>query len=216
MGTLSDGVRTQSRFTGFAPNLFEVNLFGEDSSDNTLTLDVNQKLLNFVTNQGTGSDAAKFYCTAYELPPPSIALKQDPYTKKHYPEKYAMAETVTITWQEDRDLSVWWYHKNWLDCYYSRGTDVYKVGAAGKKRNAHILVQSYPAVNGLMPTAMSEANLPELLTVRLVGLVPKSIPPLRGSWSDDAEKGTLNITIQYSVDYFAITTDDGKTYKGSI
>ena len=227
MSTLRAEITTQTHFAGFAPNLFEVSLFGEDSTDPTNKVDIADKEslsmdnMTFEFPNGT-KNVSRFFCTAYELPAPALSFKQDPYTKKHYVEKYAIPEQVTITWQEDRNLSVWNYHKNWFDCFYNRSTDVFRVGFKGKKRTAHILIQRYPGLsaNGgtpALPTNMIEGtDLKELLTIRLIGLVPKSIPPLKGSWSDDAEKGTLNIVISYSVDYIAITQDGDNSFLGAI
>jgi hypothetical protein len=181
MGTLSSKLLEQFSIPGFAPNLFEVEFHFLDGSPDT-------------SIDGT------LYCTGYELPPPSIDIKQNPLTKSHYIEKYTIPEIVSITWQEDSSLRVWRYHQGWLNSIYDRGYDVFLTGKRGpnKKRQALITIQQYSAGSGL------SSELQTSFQIWLKGLIPKSIPAFRGEWNSDTERGSSGLTIQYFVDFIQI------------
>ncbi len=181
MGTLSNKLLDQLNIPGFSPNLFEVEFqFLDGSPDPSI--------------DGT------LYCTGYELPPPSMDIKQNPLTKSHYIEKYTIPEVVSITWQEDASLRVWRYHQSWLNTIYDRGYDVFLTGKRGmnKKRQAMITIQQFSAKPGLT------SELTPSYQLLLKGLLPKSIPAFRGEWSSDAERGSTGLTIQYFVDFIQI------------
>ena len=200
MGTLSDGLQIQATIPGFMPNLFEVAIFGEDNKGSTSTA-----FLDSYTNT-TGGTASKFYCISYELPAPALTLKRDPLNKQFYVSKYNIAETVSITWQENQKLEVWNYHQNWLRQFYLREKDWYISGHDGKKKNAHITVQQYVGYGAEEPSSLNP-DLKDIFTIRLIGLIPQSIPPLHGDWNQDASN-SMNLVIKYYVDYIAITQGD--------
>jgi len=203
MSTLSTGLQIQQKIPGFMPNLFEVSIFGEDGSGNS----------SFpFTEYYTGADASKssqYYCTAYELPAPALGFKRDPLSKKFYAEKYTIPETVSITWQENQELQVWKYHQDWLRCFYNRETDQFISGSSGKKRNAHITIQRYNSNQ----TDFLSTDLINTYTIKLAGLIPQSLPPLRGDWNQDASN-SMGLAIKYYVDYVAIL-DPTDTFTGA-
>lgn len=206
MGTLDQGLQTQAKIPGFTPNLFEVSIFGED----TTNPDTNSPFFtDFFTG---GKQGSVFYCTAYELPPPALGLKRDPLSKKFYVNKYNIPETVSITWQENTRLEVWKYHNRWLRCFYNRETDKFVTAAKGKKRNAYIVIQNYVAYydpsSGQQTAIPFDPSLRETFTIKLVGLVPQSIPSLKGDWNQDASN-SMGLVIKYYVDYIVITKSDG-------
>jgi len=134
-------------------------------------------------------------------------VKRDTLSKKHYVQKYNIPELVTITWQENATLDVWRYHQDWLRRFYNRETDMFVTTAAGKKRNAHILVQKY---TDPLTAYSFDPKLTELITVRLIGLIPQSIPPLSGDWNQDSSN-TAALSIKYYVDYIAIVQETAST-----
>ncbi len=205
MGTLSTGLSTYSKIPGFMPNLFEVSLFGEAvgsvSDGSNIFFEEKGKHL------GVSNQAQKYYCSAYELPAPSLTIERNKLDKTTYVKKYSTPETVSITWQENIHLDVWNYHQNWFRYFYNREKDVYVCGSYGKKRNAHILIQQYPGSWASNYNPYAEKDLEETYTIRLIGLVPQAIPSLRGDWNQDAGNST-GLVIKYFVDYISITKND--------
>lgn len=211
MGILDQGLQIQQKIPGFQPNLFEVAIFGED------TVDPSGENSYFEDSFTGATQPAIYYCTAYELPPPALALKRDPLSKAFYVDKYNINEVVSITWQENSNLDVWNYHQQWLCCFYNRETDQFVSGPGiegrgYKKRNACITIQQWYGNYGPFDTkAIGAANamdpvLGELYTINLIGLVPQSIPPLRGDWNQDASSSAA-LVIRYYVDYVSITNN---------
>jgi len=202
MGTLAAGLQAQSKIPGFMPNLFEVSIFGEDSTG--------QPSNSFKDAYVNTDNAAVYYCLSYELPSPTFTFKRNPLNKDFYVTKYASPETVTINWQENQNLDVWKYHQEWLACFYNRAKDQFVSTPAGKKRNAHITVQQFAGYDtktteGVVATAHPfDFDLQELITIKLIGLVPQSIPSLKGDWNSDAS-ASAPLSIKYYVDYIAIT-----------
>ena len=186
------------------PNLFEVCIFGESdvpSPDDPI----------FVDTYSGATQPTIYYCSAYEIPAPGLGLKRDPLTKRFYVDKYNLQDTMSITWQENNNLEVWGYHQKWFYNFYDRSKDRYVSSAAGKKRNAQILIQQYKESDrpsSLTSASTVEPELQEIYTINLVGLVPQSLPPLHGDWNQDASN-SLGLVIRYYVDYISIN------YKGS-
>lgn len=193
MGTISSRIMDQMNISGFAPNLFEVRFYKEDGAEDPLCPD------------------GSLFCTGYELPPPSIDIKQNPLTKKHYVEKYTIPEVVSITWQESSSLAVWKYHQNWMNTIYDRGYDVFLTGArrADKKRQIRIYIQRFAG-----DRTGFNSELDTMYQIVLKGVLPKAIPAFRGEWNSDAERGSTGLTIQYFVDFVKIVEADGTTAVG--
>jgi hypothetical protein len=210
MGTLDQGLQIQQKIPGFQPNLFEVAIFGENAPEPNISPGVGD--IYFKDFYSGATQPATYYCTAYELPPPALALKRDPLSKAFYVDKYNTNEIVSITWQENSNLDVWNYHQQWMRSFYLREKDRFVSKATGKKRNAHITIQQWYGNNGPFSAAKyAKANaidpvLGELYTINLIGLVPQSIPPLRGDWNQDAS-ASAGLVIRYYVDYISITNN---------
>ena len=115
----------------------------------------------------------------------------------------------SITWQENQELQVWKYHQDWLRCFYNRETDQFISGSSGKKRNAHITIQRYNSNQ----TDFLSTDLINTYTIKLAGLIPQSLPPLRGDWNQDASN-SMGLAIKYYVDYVAIL-DPTDTFTGA-
>lgn len=196
MGTLADNLRIQSQIPGYMPNLFEVSLFGADTA-------TEDDKISFQDSYSKDTQSAKFYCSTYDIPPPSLTSKRDPLTKKTYITKYTSPELISITWQENQSLEVWAYHQNWMRYFYNRENDQYVRGTAGKKRNAQIVIQQYSGYGPENKQDVFNPELGELITINLQGLVPQNIPALHGDWNQDASN-SVGLTIKYTVDYIAI------------
>jgi hypothetical protein len=205
MATLDQGPQIQQTIPGFQPNLFEVAIFGES------TLAPSSEPGSFQEEYTGSLQPTLFYCTAYELPPPALTLKRDPLSKKFYVNKYSIPETVSITWQENANLDVWEYHNQWLRFFYKRELDQFISGTSGKKRNAHITVQKYKGRSSPYPDPLAP-ELTDLITIRLMGMIPQSLPPLHGDWNQDASN-SMGLVIKYYVDYVAITTNADKNFQ---
>jgi hypothetical protein len=208
MGTLSKGLSSYSKIPGFMPNLFEVSIFGEATNS------YNEQYNIPFTEGGvmdyakpTPSQIQKYYCSAYELPSPTLIAERNKLDKKAYIKKYSIPEIVSITWQENTYLDVWKYHQEWVRRFYNREKDVYVCGSSGKKRNAHILIQQYAVTSKSIFDPYAEEDLMETYTIRLGGLIPQSTPVLRGDWNQDASN-TTGLVIKYFVDYISITKND--------
>jgi hypothetical protein len=192
MGMISNKLLDQMSIKGFAPNLFEVEFRLKDGTPDPSSPD------------GT------LYCTGYELPPPSVDIKQNPLTKEHYVEKYTIPEIVSVTWQEDSSLAVWRYHQDWMNSIYNRGYDVFITGArrANKKRQICITIQRFTADRSKL-----NSDLENSYQIILKGVLPKSIPAFRGEWNSDAERGSTGLTMQYFVDFIKIIGYDDQQNK---
>ncbi len=191
-----EGLKALTRLRAFSPNLFEISIFGGNSSESD---DINID----------GAFKTTLYCTAIDIPTPTLKMERHPLTRAYYVTGYNFIEDVTITWQEDQSLSVWNYHRDWIDKFYSRETDRYIVGPQGKKRLAIAALQKIDLGDeqkSLIP------SLTDLHTLRFKGLIPKSMYPIKLSWDDDSSKST-GIQIRYSLDFLEYQFNENPTVK---
>jgi hypothetical protein len=165
------------KFDAFSPNLFEIRVFDQ-------------------------VQISRFYCVNFRMASPSIELERHPLSKRFFIKSYKEVDTVDITWNEDRALSVWRFHNEWLTNFYDRATDSFKTGATGKKKDAIVVVQQFEDVNMNTDSdarhTVGDYKLTDIHKLRLEGLSPENPPGLELGWDKSSENH--QVTITYKID----------------
>ena len=181
-------IGTLQSWTDFAPNLFEVTLFGVDTN---------------TTSTSKSVPNIQRYCTAFSLPPAGLELERHELSKRFFLKKYQFSDEVTITWKEDEALSIYRYHDEWIHSFYDRTSDVYKSGSEGKKRNMKIVFQRF---NRSDSSNIGLDNMITTFEILIEGLIPTKGVPLEGDWSKDSSEHTRQIN--YKFDRWSLVTKD--------
>lgn len=173
--------------------MFEVSFFSDlETSDHS---------------QFTAPDAT-LRCYSYDIPAASLELDRNEFLKENYVKSYKVPYEISIAWMEDKDLKVWNYHQQWLANFYNRSADQYITGAEGKKRFARIIIQSFEDPT----TTKFNPQLKTTHSIEIHGMIPTAIPPLKGSWDDDASRSTF--TIKYQTDRIVYRSGASTTSTG--
>jgi hypothetical protein len=175
MAALTENLNTLLDWKDFSPNLFEATAIfdGSDATPGYTSLSTNKQLRISGISFASGS----------------LDMERHPLTRKFLVKNYVWENTVTITWREDEDLSVWKFHTNWLTEFYDKSKDTYKTGATNKKKKVDIQLQK-PNVSG---------NLDNLSKLTFWGMVPSSAINLALGWDMSSEDGS-KIEITYNFD----------------
>lgn len=180
----------------FDSSSFEVAMFGMNTIDRRIDMTY---------------PAATIRASSISLPsfPEIKFLDRHPIFKEHYIDGVGISGEVSITWIEDRYLSVFNYHRAWADCWYDRTADAWKTGPTGKKRNALITIATpydKDAHGDLKPFIVVgdsgqwnkrdwKGNI--LHYIALEGLTPGNVKGLTLDWSNTS---TLIHSVSYKVD----------------
>jgi len=180
MAALTTNLNTLLDWKDFSPNLFEAKaIFDTDNnppgyaSSSYTSLSINKELRISGISFASGS----------------LEMERHPLTRKFLVKNYVWENTVTITWREDEDLSVWKFHTNWLTEFYNKSTDTYKTGSGNKKKDVSIQLQT-PNISG---------ELNPLMVLRFWGMIPSSAVNLALGWDMSSEDGS-KIEITYNFD----------------
>jgi len=166
----------------FAPNLFEVTLFG----------DVNTQVV-------------KYYCTALEFNGAGLDLERHDLTKKFVVKEYKFSDQISVTWREDSAWSVRRYHLDWLEQFYDIASDSYVTKPDGKKRSMTVNFQRFdpkkkrPSLDTLITT----------VSITFTGITPTKMPDIKAGWdTDSSAEGSSTISILYNIDNWEINSYD--------
>jgi hypothetical protein len=190
MGTISNDISTIQALPGtFAPNLFEVYMFGRDTLAPT-----GGEELEFGTNRSLAKADERFFCSKVDIPGFSMEYEtRHKALREIFPKEAKIAEDITITWVENHRLDVWNYHRKWLTCFYLREKDQYVSGSQGKKRTAIVLIHPVPGPDGSIDREAQQAHV-----FRLEGLLPVGTQDLSLDWGWGGE-GAF-VPMKYKVD----------------
>jgi len=175
------GIPILQQWRDYAPNLFEVTIFGDNTDPNKTYL----------------GNAPKFYCTSFNLPAPSLELERHSFTKQFFIKSYGAPDQLTIKWREDENLSVMRYHNNWIACFYDRWSDTYITGAENKKRNVTIELQHWDAAK----KKYLDDGLSPFIEINVMGLIPTAGIELMGDWDVSSSDNAFK-EVTYKFDYW--------------
>ena len=155
-------------------NLFYVANFEEDSN-----------LKNTLFN-------AQYRIQSIEIPSLTYEYETDQLTKIPLIRNGKSSYEVSITWLEDVYHSIYSYHEKWLDSWYDYRHNLLKVGAYGRFRKCSIVTYHYIKSGDIFnPTYTAQP----IMLIQLNGLVPKGLPSLKFSYSEDQSDQLL--TLEY-------------------
>lgn len=167
-------------------NLFFVANFSESTSDD-------------------GSQALKELYNAHmrvrsiELPRLSYDFETDPITKMPIFKSGKFNYEITINWFEDVYHSIYHYHENWMHRWYDYQYNTLRCGKSGKFRKCQLVAYHYKKTGDMF----NPQTKPEpLYIINMYGLVPRELPPLKHSYSED--QGDSELTISYYCSKFEI------------
>jgi hypothetical protein len=127
-----------------------------------------------------------------EIPSLTYEYEIDQITKIPLIKNGKSSYEVSITWLEDVYHSIYSYHEKWLDSWYDYRHNLLKVGAAGRFRKCSIVTYHYIKSTDIFnPTYTAQP----IMLIQLNGLVPKGLPSLKFSYSEDQSDQLL--TLEY-------------------
>lgn len=177
----------------FAGNVFNVTIFGRDSS----TSDDSMQFLR-----------SHLRCSAVTIGSPELKMKErHQLSKQQLIDGVSFNDTVTITWLEDKYLDVWNYHRTWMSYFYDRENDQFISGPLGKKRTATIVLQEIKNIQSTEQKSITssagsgvggqEGTIQHIL--ELTGMMPTKLPELSLSWSKE-DSASIEVPLTYRVD----------------
>lgn len=173
----------------FAPNMFEVSIFGVDSTTGKTDVSIPE---------------IRHYISRVEMNAPGLELERHALSKKWFVKSYKFADQISVAWKEDAALSVWRYHNDWIHNFYDRGNDAFISGPDRKKRTMMVSFQKFNS------KSLYKRGLDSLVTTFKFfyrGLIPQSNYQLSADWekpSGDSSK----VTYTYFFDSFDYSVED--------
>jgi hypothetical protein len=175
---IAETIKSLQTWKDFSPNLFEA----------TAVLTPNE---NTTAGGGMYTDGnIVLSVTALSFETGSLEAERHPLLRKFVVKNYQWENTVSITWKEDSNLTVWKYHKDWLNNFYNKTNDTYKTTSNGKKKNVTIVIQK------------NDGTLATLGTLSFIGMIPSSPIELALGWEMSSETASTR-QISYNYDYWS-------------
>lgn len=135
---------------------------------------------------------AQYRVQSIEIPSLTYEYETDQLTKIPLIKNGKSSYEVSITWLEDVYHSIYSYHEKWLDSWYDYRHNLLKVGAYGRFRKCSIVTYHYIKSGDIFnPTYTAQP----IMLIQLNGLVPKGLPSLKFSYSEDQSDQLL--TLEY-------------------
>lgn len=145
-----------------------------------------------VSNEKNTLFNAQYRVQSIEIPSLTYEYETDQLTKIPLIKNGKSSYEVSITWLEDVYHSIYSYHEKWLDSWYDYRHNLLKVGAAGRFRKCSIVTYHYIKSGDVFnPTYTAQP----IMLIQLNGLVPKGLPSLKFSYSEDQSDQLL--TLEY-------------------
>ena len=145
-----------------------------------------------VSNEKNTLFNAQYRVQSIEIPSLTYEYETDQLTKIPLIKNGKSSYEVSITWLEDVYHSIYSYHEKWLDSWYDYRHNLLKVGAAGRFRKCSIVTYHYIKSGDIFnPTYKAQP----IMLIQLNGLVPKGLPSLKFSYSED--QSDQLITLEY-------------------
>ena len=127
-----------------------------------------------------------------EIPSLTYEYETDQITKIPLIKNGKSSYEVSITWLEDVYHSIYSYHEKWLDSWYDYRHNLLRVGQYGRFRKCSIVTYHYVKSGDIFnPTYTAQP----IMLIQLNGLVPKGLPSLKFSYSEDQSDQLL--TLEY-------------------
>lgn len=167
-------------------NLFFIANFSESTSDEGL--DSLKELYN-----------AHMRARSIELPRLSYEFETDPITKMPIFKSGKFNYEITISWFEDVYHSIYQYHENWMHRWFDYQYNTLRCGKSGKFRKCQLVAYHYKRTGDVFE---SKAEPEPLYIINMYGLVPRELPPLKHSYSED--QGDSELQISYYCSKFEI------------
>lgn len=145
-----------------------------------------------VSNEKNTLFNAQYRVQSIEIPSLTYEYETDQITKIPLIKNGKSSYEVSITWLEDVYHSIYSYHEKWLDSWYDYRHNLLKVGPAGRFRKCSIVTYHYIKSSDIFnPTYKAQP----IMLIQLNGLVPKGLPSLKFSYSEDQSDQLL--TLEY-------------------
>lgn len=145
-----------------------------------------------VSNEKNTLFNAQYRVQSIEIPSLTYEYETDQLTKIPLIKNGKSSYEVSITWLEDVYHSIYSYHEKWLDSWYDYRHNLLKVGPAGRFRKCSIVTYHYIKSGDIFnPTYTAQP----IMLIQLNGLVPKGLPSLKFSYSEDQSDQLL--TLEY-------------------
>jgi hypothetical protein len=172
--------QAMKKWTPATDNLFEVRLV-----DNGADFDIRQYAI--------------LHCTKVRFASSGVEFTRNKTTKKFQIESYQHADEITITWREDKNLSVRRYHEEWQakfydryrDCFLSSGCVLASEARSKLLKKLTVVVQASPE-----KVDYSTEEFPTTRTLILEDVLPPLLPELELAW--DSGNG-VEYTLTYKV-----------------
>jgi len=172
--------------------------FEIEQEDYIYDLEPQSNNLFYVANFEESSDFknsffnAQYRVQSIEIPSLTYEYETDQLTKIPLIRNGKSSYEVSITWLEDVYHSIYSYHEKWLDSWYDYRHNLLKVGAYGRFRKCSIVTYHYIKSGDIFnPTYTAQP----IMLIQLNGLVPKGLPSLKFSYSEDQSDQLL--TLEY-------------------
>lgn len=187
-----------------------IQIFEREQNDYLYDIEPQSQNLFFIANfsestSDDGNNALKELYNAHmrarsiELPRLSYDFETDPITKMPIFKSGKFNYEITISWFEDVYHSIYQYHENWMHRWFDYQYNTLRCGKSGKFRKCQLVAYHYKRTNDVFnPDAEPEP----LYVINIYGLVPRELPPLKHSYSED--QGDSELQISYYCSKFEI------------
>ena len=172
--------------------------FEIEQEDYIYDLEPQSNNLFFMANFEETSDGvnslfnAQYRVQSIDLPNLTYEYETDQLTKVPLIKNGKSSYSVSITWLEDVYHSIYSYHEKWLDSWYDFRHNLLRVGQYGRFRKCSIVTYHYVKSGDIFnPTYKAQP----IMLIQLNGLVPKGLPSLKLSYSEDQSDQLL--TLEY-------------------
>lgn len=141
---------------------------------------------------------ALLHCTKVHFPGSGVEFTRNRTTRLFQLENYQSADEVSITWRENRYLSVRQYHEDWQGLFYDREKDHFiSTGCTSSAEASKKLLKTFSIAIQVMPANAKDS--PDFLVTRslvLEGVFPPLLPELELAWeSGNGVEYTLNYKV---------------------
>lgn len=143
---------------------------------------------------------ATLHCSKVRFGSSGVEFTRNKTTRKMQAEGYQAADEVTITWREDRALSVRTYHEQWQSMFYNRDKNHFiSTGAVRSADGSKGRLKTFTIT--IQDAAQILEDIPKGFGIRKVlvleGVCPPLLPELELDWaSGNAVEYTLTYKVQ--------------------
>ena len=146
---------------------------------------------------------SQYRARSVELPNMTFDFETDQLTKLPIFKSGKFNYEVKISWLEDVYHTMYRYHKEWMERWYDYKYNVLKCGVDGKFRSCELIAYHYVKDGDVFNPVVKPKKI---YTIKLYGLVPRDLPPLRHSYDDDG--GASDFTVSYMCSNFEIVFEN--------